>query len=1000
MHKFVFLILFFLPVFLFSQQRCGTVEYEKMRNPQLKKKETTEQFEQWMQQMLVNKPRPDRPGGRTQTTLVVPVVVHVIYTAGDANPGTRTNISDAQIQSQIDVLNKDYQRLNADASQTPSEFLTVAGSWDIQFVLAKQDPDGAATSGVVRVQGTQDTWTITDDRTLKALSYWPAEDYLNLWVTDLSGIYIGYTQLPVSSTLLGLEQSSNDRLTDGVVIDYQAFGTIDAGSFDLTPQFNKGRTATHEIGHYFGLRHIWGDVGNCQGTDYVDDTPTQNNSTSGCPTGILSSCGDHNMYQNYLDYTDDACMNIFTQGQVSRMTVVAQNSPRRASLASSLGAIVPAPVPNDLGIKSILNPLNTACSGGVSPSITVRNYGSNTITSAQLQFLLNGALTETKNISVNLNPGDESVVNFSAATVSEGLSYTFDFTVISVNGASDGQSANNDLSVVTTIPVGTSLPMVQAFNSTPTDWTIENPSGTYPWQNFSVSNTNNAMYLNFYDNPNLDSYSRLVSPVIDLTNETTATLTFDHAYSVFSSANPDRLRVIIYTTCAYDNAAVEVFNKTGTALATTNPSYNQFIPEASQWKTNFISLLPFLGKKIQIAFEGINENGNNLFIDNVTVLNTSIVAFELADLASPSPVSCNPDITPVIAIKNVGNTIITSMESHLVLNNGAESIQNISGISINPGSTQNISLNNLSLITGNNNLSIWIKNPNGMPNAATADSIAVIRNINTSAGKMPLRENFDPFSGDWQMVNPTSGENWAFAKTNKRNDSISVYYDAFNRTDIGDQAWLVSPTLDFSSVGTRGETGFSLFFETSYRKRSSGNDLLEVYASQDCGVTFPTRVFSKSANELDPNLSATTTSWTPTKSSDWIRQQSSSLDGFAGKTNIRFAFVFTNDNGNNLYLDDIEFYLSDNPFPVKVDSPYNVYGGLNSPVKITFNLDQLQNVNVQMYSMQGNLLTSEYLTDVLNQTYTINVPDCAAGVYIIRVQTANSISSTKVFLGF
>lgn len=995
MRAFFSLLIMVIPWLLFSQERCGIVEYEKLRNPK-SKKETKEQFEQWMQGMLEKKTGPFK-NGRTQTTFVVPVVVHVIYASGDSNPGTRTNISDAQIQSQIDVLNKDYQRLNTDANKTLSEFLTVAGNWDIQFVLAKQDPDGAASDGIVRVQGMQNSWTINDDRALKSMSYWPAEDYLNLWVTDLSGIYVGYTQLPVSNTLQGLEQSSNDRLTDGVVIDYQAFGTDDAGNFNLTPAFNKGRTATHEIGHYFGLRHIWGD--DFCGTDYVSDTPTQSDATHGCPTGIVASCGDDNMYQNYLDYTDDECMNIFSKGQVDRMTVVAQNSPRRASLINSLGALPPAPVANDLGIKSILNPLATACPADIVPSITIRNYGTNVITSAQVQYLLNGSSMTTQSLSLNLNPDEETTTSFYSVVLSEGNTYNFDFKVIQVNGVADGKNSNNDLSISTSIPVTVPLPMSQTFSTTPSNWTIENPSGYYPWENVSVSSSNRAMYLNFYDDTNLDAYKRLVSPVIDLTNAATATLTFDYAYAVYSSDNPDRMRVLIYTDCAYDASTVEVFNKSGSALATAPSTSGSFVPTGAQWKTIFISLAPFLEKKIQIAFEGVNENGNNLYLDNVNVLNNSLTALELSELVSPSPVSCATSITPVIAVKNVGNTVINTFESHLILNSGNEIIQNISGITVDPGSTQNISLNDLSLLNGNNNLSIWIRNPNELSNAASADSIGVVRNINISESKIPLRENFENFGGSWQVINPSHGENWALSLTDKPDHNKSLYYDAFNVADIGDQAWLVSPVLDFSSIGTRGETGFSLFFETSYRQRASSMDRLEVYASEDCGVTFPTPVFSKAGSDLADNSPEVNASWKPSVTADWV-QQHTTLDAFAGKTNVRFAFIVTNDNGNNLYLDNIEFFISDNPNPAKAEDPYSIYGGLDAPVKITFNLDQLQDVSVQVYSMQGSLLSDQNLTGVLNQTYSIDVKSAAAGLYIVRVQTATGISATKVYIGF
>jgi hypothetical protein len=722
----------------------------------------------------------------------------------------------------------------------------------------------------------------------------------------------------------------------------------------------------------------------------VDDTPFQSSSTNGCPTGVLVSCGGDNMYQNYLDYTDDNCMNIFTQGQIARMLVVTQNSPRRASLANSLGALIPAPVANDLGVKSILNPLGTACSGNITPSILIRNYGTTTITSAQIQFSLNGSIVATQTLSSNLASATETTVNFNPVSINGGNVYTFDFKVVQVNGGADGNSSNDDLNIATTIPVSASLPLTQTFNSIPANWLIENPSGLNAWKNISVGGTNNSMYLNFFDNQNIDAYSRLVTPILDLTNETTATLSFDHAYAVYPGVYSERLRILVYQDCAYDASAVEIFNKAGTNLSTAPSTTSSFLPTNSQWTSNFISLNAFLGKRIQIAFEGTNGYGNNLYLDNVTVLNYPVTAFELSDLASPSPVSCLSTTAPVIAVKNVGNTIITSMEVHTYVNGGSGVTQSISGISIDPGTTQNIALNNLTLANGNNTLSIAIKKPNGLANASQSDSLQFIRNINSYSDRIPIRENFNKsFVGKWALINPKSGQNWFLAQTN---DSLSLIFNSFTNTKIGDQAWIVSPVLDLT-----GKQKASLFFDTSYGKRSAGNDKLEVYASDDCGETFSTLVFSETGASLSNGNSES--SWLPSSSADWMRNFVN-LDTYAGKKNIRFAFIATNDHGNNLYLDNIEFYENDNSQPASVDSPYKIYGGIGSPVQITFNLYSRQDVRVQMYSVQGMVVADQMLPDILNQTYTIDVPYAATGVYIVRLQIGKSISAAKVWIGF
>jgi gliding motility-associated-like protein len=228
---------------------------------------------------------------------------------------------------------------------------------EIEFVLAQQDPMGNVADGIIRVQGSQASWTLTDNELIKSLSYWPAEYYLNIWVGNITD-YIGYAQFPMSS-IPGLENTNVNRLTDGLLIWYKAFGTSDAGDFDLHPVYNKGRTTTHEMGHFFGLRHLWGDEPACTGSDYVADTPPQSEKTTGCPSHPQKDCPSENptskMFQNYLDFTVDACVNLFTRGQVDRMVSVLENSPRRASLLNTFTSeVTPFPKifsPNGDGIN-------------------------------------------------------------------------------------------------------------------------------------------------------------------------------------------------------------------------------------------------------------------------------------------------------------------------------------------------------------------------------------------------------------------------------------------------------------------------------------------------------------------------------------------------------------------------------------------------------------------------------------------------------------------------
>ena len=232
----------------------------------------------------------------------IPVVVHVIYkTAGQ-------NISDAQIRSQIDVLNQDYRLKNANAVNIPAAFKSLAADTKINFCLAQVDPTGHSTKGIIRKYTENDFFL---DESMKFSGQggdnaWDSKKYLNIWICYIFGRSLGFATMPGGAA---------DK--DGVVINYDVFGTVGA----VRSPFDKGRTATHEIGHWLGLKHLWGDE-NC-GSDDVDDTPRQRFSNYYCPNfPHVTSCspnGNGDMFMDYMDFTDDACMSMFTQGQKSKM---------------------------------------------------------------------------------------------------------------------------------------------------------------------------------------------------------------------------------------------------------------------------------------------------------------------------------------------------------------------------------------------------------------------------------------------------------------------------------------------------------------------------------------------------------------------------------------------------------------------------------------------------------------------------------------------------------
>lgn len=291
---------------------------------------------------------------RTAQIITIPVVVHVIWN------DPIQNVSDEQIQSQLDVLNQDFRFLNADTLNNTHPFRDRAVDAQIEFCLATRDPNGELTTGITRTQTSVVGWNPNDADNIKSSANggkdnWDPTQYLNMYIVKLDSSTLGFATFP--------EELATSPNLDGVVIRYEAFGTkgtAGAGEFESN---TGGRTGTHEVGHWLNLRHIWGDD-KC-GDDFVSDTEQAEEANYGCPTFPYkpsNSCGtgsNGEMFMNYMDYVDDKCMNMFTIGQSQRMTA-ALTGPR-AGLLTSKGCQTPLSVEhNDIAndINVYPNPNN------------------------------------------------------------------------------------------------------------------------------------------------------------------------------------------------------------------------------------------------------------------------------------------------------------------------------------------------------------------------------------------------------------------------------------------------------------------------------------------------------------------------------------------------------------------------------------------------------------------------------------------------------------------
>ncbi|GIW61110.1 MAG: peptidase [Patescibacteria group bacterium] len=635
---------------------CETVENQREWELRLGRTTSEQNFERW----LAGQIEAMRKAPYKKATYTIPVIVHIIHD-GEA-VGSGYNIPKEQVESQIRVLNEDFTRNNVDKINTWSIFQPVAGSIDIEFKPATVDPDGKplAEPGIHRVNRNEYGWPAPPyDRVyleyvIKPNTIWDPNRYLNIWVTEMQssggGTLLGYAQFPEQSGLQGLPGAptgglpNHYALTDGVVILYTSFGSIyDANGVPLANPFNiqyndRGRTTTHEVGHYLGLRHIWGD-GDCSVDDYVSDTPKAadaNYTSSPCPAQGQgpNSCNEGtgdlpDMFQNYMDYSNDACMNLFTQGQMTRVVAVLNNSPRRKELLTSTAAdpvtkyadftasVMEGCAPLTVTFTDASQVLSGAALNSWNWNFDVTGQGGVSPTTANTK----GPHTVTFN-----NPGVYEV----ALTVDNGTGpVTYKKKVVVHSSAT------------------ATLPLQESFESV----TLANGNGSFAgWEAYSNSKwgagwavagdsaTIDGSYCLYVDNakyPHNNERVELWSPEIDLSGAVEARLTFKVAYAPYDEVYADGLAIDFTADCGL--TFTNLYKKEKDVLATTDPVQTLFVPQASQWREETVDLTTLVGSSGRLVFKNIGGFGNVLYIDAVKIEKANVKAPSALTISSISP---------------------------------------------------------------------------------------------------------------------------------------------------------------------------------------------------------------------------------------------------------------------------------------------------------------------------------------------------------------------------
>jgi hypothetical protein len=553
---------------------------------------------------------------RTEAVVTIPVVFHILL----PNP---LLVTDAQVLAQLDTLNKAFGGTSGDSVRIPGYFKPFYGKSSIQFCLAQRSPDGEETTGIIRKTVARATFE-PDDAMKHASSggsdSWNTDAYLNVWICALTGGVLGYATFP----------NDGQPAEQGVVIDYRS---LPGGS---TANYNNGKTLVHETGHYFNLSHIWGDDdGLCTGTDNVEDTPNQGNSSSGCATGIrtdnCTASGNGIMYQNYMDYSYDRCLVMFTPGQVARMETALNLY--RSSLLQSNGCLPVVRKAYDVQALTIVSPSQRLCAPGFVPAVVIRNRGSQTLTSVTLHTQIdNGPVTVTT-WTGNLTSTASTTVTLPGLTTATGTHVLTIYTT-NPNGVADEEKINDTIRLQFQyyLPVTTVQESFEQSGFPPVGWDIVNPDGSITWQKvLGIAKTGNAsVTIKNFDYSATGEKDDLRLPQVNIpTTVDSVFFSFQVAaatYTDLSTANNvwDTLEVLVSTDCGVTYTSL--YKKWGASLVTTSsPQLSSFVPTAAEWRKDSINLAAYIGQSnLLLAFRNTTGYENNIYLDDVNLRTVTI----------------------------------------------------------------------------------------------------------------------------------------------------------------------------------------------------------------------------------------------------------------------------------------------------------------------------------------------------------------------------------------
>jgi len=601
---------------------CGTDELlrEALKNPEVRKqREELDKFTKYYIENNLYK--------QEKTVKVIPVVFHIIHNYGPEN------ISKAQVLDALRIINEDYKLLNSDVSDIIPQFQGIVGNPQVEFRLARKDPNNQCTDGITR---TVSSLTFSAGDNVKDLISWNTNKYLNIWVVDqLANGAGGYSYLP------GTAPSAN---YGGVILVHTqlgSIGTADGSNF-------AARTLTHEIGHFFNLYHVWGYsnepglASNCNMDDEVDDTPNTIGTLLTCNLS-QSTCSLLDNVQNYMDYA--TCAKMFTQGQVTRMLAALNSTVGGLSYLWQTSNLVATGtnngyVGNECTPKADFIASATQGCPGVTINFSDLSYNADEDSTWTWHWTFTGGTPSTSTLK---NP---SIVYNTPGT----------YTVMLAVGNSTGTNSVTKTQYVKVFGNGggESMPLVQGFENASfpvntsdanKNWTIAGTS-SLKWERTTAVKATGVASIRLRNlSISSGSVNTFTSPNIDMSNiNSPINITFKVAYAQKDNSSIDKLRLLVSKTCG--NTWIPRYSRLGVGLATNGGAYvtSTFVPTATQWKDETVSISTLANSpNTLIQFELTSGGGNNIYIDDINItgavgiedINNVVSEFQIY----PNPVS-------------------------------------------------------------------------------------------------------------------------------------------------------------------------------------------------------------------------------------------------------------------------------------------------------------------------------------------------------------------------